>query len=86
MAIKEVRSPISSTSRSAGGPGSVQSQPLSSGARSHPSARARGDQAPSEHPAEPQAHISLGGGDERAEVRVTDRAPLALCQAKLRPA
>jgi hypothetical protein len=67
MAIKEVRSPISSTSKARGGPGTPRE--LSPGARSAPSSRSRGDQA--EHPAEPQAHISLGGGDEPAEVRVT---------------
>jgi hypothetical protein len=67
MAIKEVRSRISSSSPRHPGPGSLHE--LSPGARSSPSSRSRGDQA--EHPAEPQAHISLGGGDEPAEVRVT---------------
>jgi hypothetical protein len=70
MAIKEVRSRISSSSPRHPGPGSVHE--LSPGARSAPSSRSRGDQA--EHPAETQstqAHISLGGGDEPAEVRVT---------------
>jgi hypothetical protein len=66
MAIKEVRSPISSTSRAGGGPGSLQSQQLSPGARSMP----RGDQA-SEQPAEPtQARVSLGG-EEGASLTVT---------------
>jgi hypothetical protein len=69
MAIKEVRSPISSTSRSAGGPGSAHSQPLSPGARSAPGRRA--DQAASEQPAEPtQARVSLGG-EEGASLTVT---------------
>ena len=66
MAIREVKSNISSGSKLIPGPRS-----LSPGARSDPSARSRGDQATSTPPGQPQAHISLGGGDEPAEVRIT---------------
>jgi hypothetical protein len=68
MPIKEVRSRISSSSPRHPGPASAQ--PLSPGARSHPSARARGDQAPSHEPEQPtHARVSLGG-DEGATVHV----------------
>jgi hypothetical protein len=65
MPIREVRSPISSSSNPRGfGPGS--NQPLSPGARSLPGRRA--DQTHEQQL--PQAHISLGGGDEPAELPV----------------
>jgi hypothetical protein len=63
MGITEVRSPASSSSRNSKLSGG---QPLSPGARSMPG-RGRADQAP---PQAPHAHISLGGGDEPAELHV----------------
>jgi|SRR6516162_1483701 hypothetical protein len=66
--VQEVRSPISSTTR---GSKLASAQPLSPGARSHPSAHGRSDQASAEHPAEPtQARVSLGD-EEGATVHVT---------------
>jgi hypothetical protein len=64
MAIKEVRSRISTTSQT---PGPGSSLRLSPGARSMP----RSDQAASAHPAEPtQARVSLGG-EQGASAMVT---------------
>jgi hypothetical protein len=69
MPIREVKSPISSSFGRGVGPGS--SHPLSPGARSNPSARSRGDQASTLHPAEPTARVSLGNAEEGATVTVT---------------
>jgi hypothetical protein len=64
MAIREVRSPTSSgvRTRSGTGPGSMQSQPLSPGARSDPG-RGRADQT-----TDPEDRRALFGHDQGATV------------------
>jgi hypothetical protein len=66
MGISEVKSPASSGSRTRTGFGPGSNQPMSPGSRSVP----RSDQAGEPSPKPTQPHISLGGGDEPAEMRI----------------